>query len=133
MSDQNQITVTSKKFNYVYSVDGSLPNPLEATFAALSGCAGVYTLKACKKLNKSAEGISIECKPIVKPDNPSFPTSWITEIHFPQGWEEHEKTTVNEAVKKCAVKELIQMGSQIQFVVNSSTKVLITDKDPLNL
>lgn len=120
MKDSNQIQVQSRKYNYTYSIDGSLANPLEATYAALAGCAGVYTLKAAKKMNKSVEGIEIHCKSIVKPENPSIPAKWITEITFPNTWSEEEKSQILTAVKTCAVKELIQKGQQIDFVTQES-------------
>lgn len=127
MSDSNQITVQTRKYTYNYSIDGSLANPLEATYAALAGCAGVYTLKAAKKMGKSAEGIQINCKSVIKPENPSLPTKWITEVTFPEGWNLEEKKIILSAIKNCAVKDLIQNGSNIDFVteekIDSSAQV----------
>ncbi|MBN8536835.1 MAG: hypothetical protein J0M15_07260 [Deltaproteobacteria bacterium] len=116
MNDSNQIQVQSRKFQYTYSVDGTLANPLEATYAALSGCAGVYALKASRKIGKSTIGMKINCKSVVKPENPSLPAKWMTEVSFPQGWNQEEKSIVLSAIKECAVKELINKGHQIDFV-----------------
>lgn len=111
------ISVKTKSHSYFYAVDGSLPNPLEATYAALAGCAGVYTLKACKKLGKSTDGIEISGRPTSRIDNPSTLSKWTTIIKFPEGWSNEERKYVIEAVEKCAVKELISSGHQIQFSV----------------
>lgn len=120
MKDSNQIQVQSRKHNYTYSIDGSLANPLEATYAALAGCAGVYTLKSAKKMGKSVEGIEIHCKSLVKPENPSLPAKWITDVTFPPGWSHEEKSEILAAIKNCAVKELIQKGQLIDFVTQES-------------
>ncbi|WP_415062601.1 OsmC family protein [Bdellovibrio sp.] len=114
------IFVKSKNHSYTYAVDGSLPNPLEATYAALAGCAGVYALKVCKKLAKSPEGIKITCRPVNRADNPLTLSKWTTVIEFPEGWSEEEQNLVLAEVQKCAVKELISTGSQIQFVTEKA-------------
>lgn len=119
MNDTNRIKVQTRKFEYDYAVDGTLANPLEATYAALAACAGVYTLKAAKKLGKSTMGIEIHCKSVIKPENPTLPAKWLTEITFPDGWSDSEQSLILAAVKDCAVKELIQKGSQIEFVTQS--------------
>jgi uncharacterized OsmC-like protein len=127
MNDTNRIKVQTRKFEYDYAVDGTLANPLEATYAALAACAGVYTLKAAKKLGKSTLGIEIHCKSVIKPENPSLPAKWLTEITFPEGWDDHEQSLILSAVKDCAVKELIQKGSQIEFVTQSKNIQQVTN------
>lgn len=42
LTDSSQFHVQYKNYTVSYSVDGCLPNPLEVTYAALAGCAGVY-------------------------------------------------------------------------------------------
>lgn len=116
VSDGAAITVQSRKHTYNYAIDNSLPNPLEATYAALVGCAGVYALKASKKINKSINGVEIEGKLVVKPDNPAMPQKWITTVHFPDGWSTEEKSYIMKEIKNCAVKELILNGANIEFI-----------------
>lgn len=116
-----QISVKTRSHSYLYAVDGSLPNPLEATYAALAGCAGVYTLKACKKMGKTTEGIKISGRPTSRPDNPLSLHKWTTYIEFPNGWSQEEQDYVVGEVQKCAVKELISTGSQIQFFTEATT------------
>lgn len=114
-----QISVHTKSHSYLYAVDGSLPNPLEATYAALAGCAGVYTLKACKKLGKPTEGIKISGRPTSRIDNPLSISKWTTLVEFPEGWSIEDKNYVIDAIQKCAVKELITSGQNIQFSTES--------------
>ena len=45
LSNDARIEVRAPRHSYVYATDGSLPNPLESTYAALAGCAGVYARK----------------------------------------------------------------------------------------
>ncbi|MBL7543275.1 MAG: OsmC family protein [Bdellovibrionaceae bacterium] len=125
MTDSNQIVVQARKYTYNYSIDGSLANPLEATYAALAGCAGVYVLKAAKKLGKSVVGIQIQCKSVIKPENPNLAAKWITEVYFPQGWHSEEKANLLAAIKNCAVKELIQNGSHIDFITEEKTEPVV--------
>ncbi|GIL21262.1 MAG: hypothetical protein BroJett041_23760 [Candidatus Jettenia caeni] len=116
LTDTQKIDVQSRKHTYNYAMDGSLPNPLEATYAALAACAGVYTHKAAKKLNKSVAGIQIECKSVVSSANPLIPAKWVTEITFTAEWNQEEKQAVIDSVAMCAVKELIAHGQSIEFV-----------------
>ncbi|MCB0368798.1 MAG: OsmC family protein [Bdellovibrionales bacterium] len=122
IDDTNEIQVQTRKFNYKYAIDGSLANPLEATYAALAGCAGVYALKAARKLQKPATGIEIHCKSVVKPDNPGLPAKWVTEITFPDNWTDEEQSKILSSIKECAVKELLQHGQHIDFVTSSKEK-----------
>lgn len=121
MNDSSLIQVSSPKHSYTYSVNGQLPNPLEATYAALAACAGVYTLKAAKKIGKSAEGIKIQSRPVMSPASYVVPNKWITEVEFPKNWNELEQNLVLNAIKDCAVKELLLKGNQIEFNLVSSS------------
>lgn len=98
-----------------YSTNGSLPNPLEATYAALAGCAGVYALKACKTLGISAEGIGISLKPVANANHPLLPTRVVTAVTFPAHVTPEQRQAIRDSIQKCAVKELIRLGSDIEF------------------
>ena len=116
MSDGNQIHVHYKNHVISYGVDGSLPNPLEATYAALAGCAGVYTRKACKAMGISAEGIRIDCKPVVRQGNMLIPARFVTEVEFPDRITSEQRRRILDEISQCAVKQLIHDGAQIEFV-----------------
>lgn len=116
MSDGNQIHVHYKNHVISYGVDGSLPNPLEATYAALAGCAGVYTRKACKAMGISAEGIRIDCKPVVRQGNMLIPARFVTEVEFPDCITLEQRRRILDEISQCAVKQLILDGAQIEFV-----------------
>ena len=115
MNDSSQFDVHYKHHIVSYAVDGSLPNPLEATYAALAGCAGVYTRKACKSLGISAEGIAISCKPVVRQGNMLIPARFLTEVSFPERISAEQRQKILEEISHCAVKELIHDGAQIEF------------------
>lgn len=119
LNDSNCIEVKTKKHSYQYATDGHLPNPLEATYAALAGCAAVYLKKAALKFNKSTEGTTIMCRSVIHPSNPAVPTRWITQINFAPTWTEDEKNEAIRYVEQCAVKELIKNGHSIQFEVEA--------------
>jgi uncharacterized OsmC-like protein len=121
LNDSPTIEVKSRKYQYLYSTDGSLANPLEATYAALSGCAAVYVKKAGLKLKKSVEGIQIKCHSVIQPESPLLPLKWVTQIVFTPEWSESDQQLAVDYVTHCAVKELIQKGHQIQFEVSSLT------------
>lgn len=121
LDDGNKINVRYKNHVVVYGLDGSLPNPLEATYAALAGCAGVYSRKACKALGISAEGIQIDCKPVVRSGNPLMPSSYITEVRFPSHISPIHRQRILEEISRCAVKEMIHDGANIEFVTRDST------------
>lgn len=111
------LEVKSRKHTFHYATDGSKENPLEATYAALAGCAGVYALKACKKLNLSPVGIKIEGKPYLDKANPLMLMKWVTTVQFPEGWADQNKKVVLEEIQHCAVKEMMARGAQIEFLV----------------
>ncbi len=120
MTDASQIHVHYKNHVVSYGVDGSLPNPLEATYAALAGCAGVYTRKACKSLGISAEGIAISCKPVVRQGNRLIPSRFVTEVRFPGHITAEQRQQILDEISRCAVKQLIHDGAQIEFVTNEA-------------
>lgn len=116
MTDASQLHVHYRNHVISYGVDGSLPNPLEATYAALAGCAGVYTRKACKTLNISAAGIEISCKPVVRQGNMLIPARFVTEVSFPERIAAEQRQAILDEISRCAVKQLIHDGAQIEFV-----------------
>lgn len=120
LTDYTHIQVSSRKHQYDYATDGSKPNPLESTYASLAGCAGVYAIKAAKKLNKEVAGIKISSRPVTKPESPTVIGRWVTQVEFPEGWTHEEKDLVLSEVKKCAVKELLVMGHEIEFVTEEA-------------
>lgn len=120
MTDDNQLQVRYKNHVIHYGVDGSLPNPLEATYAALAGCAGVYARKACKALGISAAGIEIACKPVVRQGKMLIPARFVTEVSFPAHMTAEQRQQVLAEISQCAVKKLIQDGEQIEFVTSEA-------------
>jgi len=120
MTDASQIHVQYKNHVISYGVDGSLPNPLEATYAALAGCAGVYARKACKAMDISAEGIKIDCKPVVRQGNMLIPARFVTEVGFPEHITAEQRQKILEEISQCAVKQLIHDGAQIEFVTSEA-------------
>ncbi|HEX5338167.1 MAG TPA: OsmC family protein [Gallionella sp.] len=118
LTDANQIHVQYKNHTISYGLDGSLPNPLEATYAALAGCAGVYSRKACKAMGISAEGIEINCKPVVRQGNMLIPARFVTEVGFPERISAEQRQRILAEISECAVKRLIHDGAQIEFVTS---------------
>jgi len=116
LTDAKQIHVHYKNHIISYGLDGSLVNPLEATYAALAGCAGVYALKACGTMGISAEGIAIHCKPIVRQGNMLIPARFVTEVTFPERILAEQRRKILDMISHCAVKQLIHDGAQIEFV-----------------
>lgn len=115
LNDGEQFQVHYKQHVISYAVDGSLPNPLEATYAALAGCAGVYTRKACKTLGISMQGIAIDCKPVVRMGS-VVPARFVTELSFPDHITAEQRQLILQEISQCAVKQLIAGGAQIEFV-----------------
>jgi uncharacterized OsmC-like protein len=111
------ITVVGGKHQVSYSVDGSLMNPLEAFYATLAGCAAVYAKKACKELGISAEGIRIDSKPFAGSKGPLTLAKFKTEVIFPEAFSEEQRAKVLDAIKHCAVKEIVVGGADIDFNV----------------
>ncbi len=112
-----QISVGHRNHVSTYAMDGSLPNPLEAFYAALAGCAGVYAHKACKKLDLDSNGITISCRPVAPPGNPLALKRFKTTVSFPERFSEDQRTVILQSIAHCAVKEIVQAGSLIEFEV----------------
>ncbi len=111
------IKVTSAKHEASYSVNGSLMNPLEAFYASLAGCAGVFAKKACKELGISPEGIVIDCKPFTGPGGPLTLAKFRSEVRFPAHFTAEQKAKVLDSITYCAVKEIVKDGASIDFQV----------------
>ncbi|KAB2927865.1 MAG: hypothetical protein F9K30_02700 [Dechloromonas sp.] len=111
------IKVSTGKHEITYGLDGSLMNPLEAFYATLAGCAGVYAKKACKALGVPAEGIAISCKPFAGPGGPLTLARFKTEVRFPAGFTAEQKDAVMKSIAECAVKEVVKDGASIDFQV----------------
>lgn len=112
-----RIDVAYRKHTISYAVDGSLPNPLEAFYGALAGCAGVYAKKACHRLGISDAGIAIDVKPVVRPGNPLLPEKLVTSVRFPATIEAAARGEILDEIASCAVKEVVKHGADIQFSV----------------
>lgn len=112
-----RIDVAYRQHTIGYAVDDSLPNPLEAFFAALAACAGVFAKKACRRLGVSEAGIAIDVKPVVRADNPLFPEKFVTEVRFPAQIDAAAREAILAEISRCAVKELVRNGAQIDFSV----------------
>lgn len=119
------ISVSHRKYVSTYSMDGSLPNPLEAFYAAVAACAGVYAHKACSKMAVDSSGIAISCKPFSQPGNPLLPKKIRTTVGFPERFSEDQRAAILEAVSHCAVKEIVKAGSSIDFEVDSEQLQLV--------
>jgi uncharacterized OsmC-like protein len=115
-----RIEVVGRRHTISYATDGSLPNPLEATYAALAGCAGVYAKKACRELGIDDAGIGIELKVVAPPDRPLQPDRIVTTLQFPERYTAEQRQAVLASIGKCAVKVLMQRGHDIQFDVTEA-------------
>ncbi|HMV62200.1 MAG TPA: OsmC family protein [Rhodocyclaceae bacterium] len=111
------ITVNGAKHAVSYAVDGSQMNPLEAFYATLAGCAAVFAKKACKELGISPEGIHIACRPFAGAAGPLSLSKFKTEVRFPEGVDAAQKAAVLEAIKHCAVKQIVEAGAAVDFQV----------------
>lgn len=114
------IKVSTGKHEATYALDGSLMNPLEAFYATLAGCAGVFAKKSCKALGISAEGIEISCKPFAGPGGPLTLAKFKTEVRFPAGFTPEQKAAVMQSIGECAVKEVVKDGANIDFQVSEA-------------
>jgi uncharacterized OsmC-like protein len=112
-----QISVGHRNHGSTFAMDGSLPNPLEAFYAALAGCAGVYAHKACKKLGLDSQGITISCRPFTPPGNPLALKRFKTTVSIPERFSQDERAAILQSIAHCAVKEIVQAGSLIEFEV----------------
>ncbi|MEY2920543.1 MAG: hypothetical protein RL261_1848 [Pseudomonadota bacterium] len=114
-----RIDVRAKNHEYHYATDGSLPNPLESTYAALAGCAGVYAKKACRELAIDDAGIAISLRVVGRAGQPLIPSRIETTVAFPDRFDEAQQAAVLQSIEKCAVKALIQVGRDIEFTVEA--------------
>lgn len=120
VDDSPTITVANDKHMIRYAVNGALMNPLEAFYASLAGCAGVYAKKACKELGVSAEGIAIYCKPFAGPSGPLSLANFKTEVSFPDHFSAELRARVLHAIGQCAVKKIFESGGQVGFSVGEA-------------
>ncbi len=111
------IKVQSGKHESSYALDGSLMNPLEAFYASLAACAAVFAKKACKPLGIKAAGIEINCKPFAGAAGPLSLGKFKTEVRFPEGFSTEHKAAILDSITHCAVKEIVMLGSEIEFLV----------------
>jgi uncharacterized OsmC-like protein len=115
LDGSKQFDVHYKDTVQSYAVDGSHLNPLEATFSALAGCAGVYAYKACKALGLSCEGISIRTRAVMRSGDLLMPARLVTEVTFPDHFSVDQRAQVLEQINLCAVKNMIHEGAGIVF------------------
>jgi uncharacterized OsmC-like protein len=114
------LDVKSPRHEYHYATDGSAPNPLESTHAALAGCAGVYAKKACRELGIDDTGIAISMRVVARPGAPLVPSRIETKVAFPDRFDAAQRVAVLESIRKCAVKVLIAEGRNIEFPVEDA-------------
>ncbi len=115
VDDGPSIHVQARSRSMSFAVDGSAMNPLEAFYATLAGCAAVYVKKACQSLGVPAAGIQINCRPRAGKAGPLSLERFDTELAFPEGFPGEHKAVVIDAVKHCAVKEVVQNGAAVEF------------------
>jgi uncharacterized OsmC-like protein len=113
----SRIDVTARNHAYAYATDGSLPNPLESTYAALAGCSGVYAKKACRELGIDDAGIAIAMKIVARPEKPLIPARFVTTVQFPERFDAEQRAAILASIRKCAVKAIIEHGAEIDFEV----------------
>ena len=118
VDDSPQIHVKGGKHQLSYGLDGSLPNPLEAFYAALAGCAAVFAKKACAGMKISPAGIEISCKPFAGPGGPLTLAKYKTDVKFPAHFTAEQKAAILDSISHCAVKEVVKDGAAIDFQVN---------------
>jgi uncharacterized OsmC-like protein len=118
LSNDARIEVRAPRHSYVYATDGSLPNPLESTYAALAGCAGVYARKACREMKLDEAGIAIDVKIVARPGQPLTPARVVTKVNFPDRFDDAQRAAVLASIEKCAVKALMEHGPEIAFEVS---------------
>lgn len=117
LHDTPIITVSSRGDSVSYSINNTKMNPLEAFYASLAGCAGVYAKKACMSLGVSAEGIEINCIPKSGSSGLLSLSKFTTQIRFPEHFTEDQKSTIIDNVSHCAVKEVVLKGHEVDFNV----------------
>jgi hypothetical protein len=93
------IKVNTSKYEASYSLNGSLMN------------------KSCKALGIPAAGIDIACTPYAGPGGPLTLAKFKTEVRFPAHFTAEQKATILDSIAHCAVKEVVQDGPTIEFLV----------------
>ena len=121
LSSGSPFEVQGKVHRYRYATDGSLPNPLESTYAALAGCAGVYARKACKQLGIDESGIDIDLRIVASPAKPLMPARIVTSVRFPDRFDGAQRAAIVQSIQECAVKALIENGANIEFTVEETS------------
>lgn len=117
LNGDSTLRVRFRNHTMEFATDGNQPNPLEAAYATLAGCAGVYARKACKTLGIDAAGISIDCKPVIRlSGGRALPARFVTDVRFPQRISEEQRKAILDEIDRCAVKQLIHEGAGIEFV-----------------
>ena len=112
-----ELSVSHRSHVSSFAMDDSAPNPLEAFYAAVTACAGVYAHKACVALALDSAGIAISCKPFAQPGNPLVPKKIRTMVRFPARFTLPQRAAILENIASCAVKEIVSAGSSIAFEV----------------
>ena len=115
LDNSPKFVVNGKKNSIAFAIDGSAFNPLEAFYAALAGCAGVFAHKACAELGLSSASISISVRPFSSASNPFIPAKVSTVVAFPDGFAPEQKAFVLESISACAVKQAVANGASIAF------------------
>jgi ribosomal protein S12 methylthiotransferase accessory factor len=113
----SRIEVRGKQHSYLYATDGSVPNPLESTYAALAGCAGVYAKKACRELGIDDMGIAIGLRIVARAGQALMPARIVTIVEFPERFDAPQREAILRSIEKCAVKAVMQEGAGIDFAV----------------
>ncbi len=103
-----------------FATDGSLPDPLEGTYAALTACAGAYAMESCQALGISEEGIEVTVRPVVRPADPSMPTRISTIVAFPPRIGQGQREAILAAIDKCTVKKLLLNGINVSFELKAA-------------
>ena len=111
------IRVQARAKSMAFATDRSAMNPLEAFYAALAGCAAVYVKKACRELGLPARGIRIRCRPHAGRAGALSLERFETTLSFPPEFPAEHRQAVLDAVSHCAVKEVVQQGSAVEFSV----------------
>ena len=114
------LEVKGRQHTYRYATDGSSPNPLEAAYATLAGCAGVYARKACGTLGIDATGIRIGLRIVSRPAQPLMPSRIVTSVEFPERFDAAQRAAVIASIEQCAVKALIERGAALEFAVQEA-------------
>lgn len=120
VDDTPVITVATSRHQVRFAMNGAEMNPLEGFYATLAGCAAVYAKKACMEMGVPAAGIEIDCKPFAGAKGPMSLARFKTEVRFPEHFSAEQRAAVLESIGQCAVKKIVQVGGEIDFVVSEA-------------